>query len=72
MEGDPLQDDAGAFIAESARLGTWVWDRPSGRVRWNRKHEELLGYEVGTPERHYERPACPATCSGRPITRCTW
>ncbi|HEY9663274.1 MAG TPA: PAS domain-containing protein [Allocoleopsis sp.] len=43
-----------ALALDAAKMGSWDWDFKSDRVFWNPRHEILLGYPPGTPERSYE------------------
>jgi len=35
------------FIIDSAKLGTWVWEIPSGKLEINHQWAHMLGYEPG-------------------------
>jgi len=43
-----------ALALDAAGLATWEWHLPSGEVRWNARHFELLGYGLGEVEPSYE------------------
>lgn len=43
-----------ALALDAAKMGSWDWDLTSDRVFWNPRHEILLGYPPGTPDRSYE------------------
>jgi PAS domain S-box-containing protein len=46
-------DERLRLALDAARLGTWDWHTPSGRVFWNDEHHRLLGHEPGTVEPTY-------------------
>jgi hypothetical protein len=39
---------------EAAKMGSWDWDLPTGKIVWTTYHESILGYEPGTLMRTYQ------------------
>lgn len=42
-----VSDQHLALAIDAGRLGAWEWDLPAGKLRWNRRHEELWGFAPG-------------------------
>ena len=39
------------LVLDAANMGSWDWDVPTSKVFWTPKHEVMLGYEPGQPDR---------------------
>lgn len=39
---------------DAAGMGSWDWDLRTGQILWSPFHEEIFGYEPGTPQRTYQ------------------
>jgi PAS domain S-box-containing protein len=38
---------------DAAQMGTWDWDMLTDQTIWSPRHEEIFGYQPGTPNRDY-------------------
>jgi PAS domain S-box-containing protein len=39
---------------DAAKMGSWDWDLTRNQILWSPYHEEIFGYEPGTPQRSYQ------------------
>jgi PAS domain S-box-containing protein len=39
---------------DAAKMGSWDWDLIQNQILWSPYHEEIFGYESGTPQRSYQ------------------